>query len=86
MIEKDLIFLLVYEKYEFVDFSNGESPTPSGYTRTQEVIEYFNTIPEMNKFIEEKIVGKSYIYGYKTFHCFPTSKKIELNEFKPFSR
>jgi len=86
MINNDFMFILVYEKHEFVDLGDGYSPTPPGYTQKNEIIEYFTTKPEMDKFIEENLLGRSYIYSYRTFHCFPTSQKIELNEFKFFSR
>ncbi len=86
MIDTDLIFLLIYEEHEFVNLGDEYSPTPSGYTQKKEIIKTYVTKVEMDKFIEENIIGRSSIYSYKTFHCFPTSKKIELNEFREFRR
>jgi hypothetical protein len=84
MIDKELIFLLVYEESEFVTFSS-DSPTPSGYTRKNEITKAFAAKIEMDKFIDG-LKDKFNVKTYKTYHCFPTSKKIELRDYKPFSR
>lgn len=78
--------MLIYEEHEFVDLSDGTSPTPSGYTRKNEITKTFGTKLEMDTFITKNILDNWKIYSYKTFHCFPTNTKVQLNEFKYFER
>lgn len=85
MIDKDLIFLLLYEESEFVTLDEVDSPTPTGYTRKNTITKTFTTKKEMDDFIEV-LKSKYDVKTYKTFHCFPTSNKIELHEYKPFNR